>query len=102
MIFFSCPSFFGFFIVKERYDIGKEMIIMNKKLVPSSITYLFSMQGTACRTWTLRGVFPLGIKGVNLQRIYERHYLTNAKDCWGKRLIKGKREPTLDSTMKLG
>jgi hypothetical protein len=28
---------------------------------------------------TVGGMFPLGVRGVKLQRIYERHCLVNAK-----------------------
>jgi hypothetical protein len=53
-------------------------------------------------TWTLGGMFPLWVKGVKLQRIYGRHCLDNAENCWGKRLITRKQEPTLGSTMQAG
>jgi hypothetical protein len=68
---------------------------VSKKLVPSSGTYLCSMQGNTCGTWTLGGMFPLWVKGVKLQRIYERHCLANDENCWGKRLITRKWEPDI-------
>jgi hypothetical protein len=69
------------------------MSVVNKKLVPSSGTYLWSMQGNACGESTLGGMFLLRVKGVKMQRIYERNYLANNDNCWGKRLITRKREP---------
>ena len=38
-------------------------VIRENKLVPSSGTYLFSMQGYMCRIETLRGKSPPGKKG---------------------------------------
>jgi hypothetical protein len=43
---------------------------VSKKLVPRSGTYLFSMQGIACREWKLGGFFLYG-KGCQA-----------AKDIW--------------------
>jgi hypothetical protein len=63
------------------------MSAASKQLVLSSGTYLCSMQGNACGTWTLGGMFPLWVKGVKLQRIYGRHSLDNVENCLGKRLI---------------
>ena len=42
-----------------------------KKLVPSSGTYLCSMQGYMCKIVTLGGKSPPGKKGIKLQRIYK-------------------------------
>jgi hypothetical protein len=39
-----------------------------------------------------RGMFPLGVRGVKLQRIYERHCLVNVEKCWGNGIIMRKRE----------
>ena len=42
------------------------------KLVPSSRTYLCSMQGSMCRIMTLGGRSPTGKKwGIKLQKIYK-------------------------------
>jgi hypothetical protein len=82
IIFFSHPSFFFVFsYAKKCYDTGEEMSVMSKKLVPRSGTYLFSMQGNACGAWTLRGMFPLWVKGVKMQRIYERHCVASDENC---------------------
>jgi hypothetical protein len=78
------------------------MSFANKKLVPSSGTYLCSMQGNACGAWTLMGMFPLWVKGVKLQRIYERNYLDSDVNFWGKRIITRKKEPKIGSTMQVG
>jgi hypothetical protein len=75
---------------------------MSKKLVPSSRTYLFSMKGSACVTWTLGGMFPLQVKGIKMKMIYERHCLDNVENCWGKRLITRKQETTIGLTMQVG
>jgi hypothetical protein len=45
------------------------------------------MYGNTCRIWTLGGMFPLGVRGVKLQRIYERHCLVNVEKCWGNGII---------------
>ena len=42
------------------------------KLVPSSGTYLFSMQGNMCRIMTLEGNSPLGKGVIKMQRICKR------------------------------
>jgi hypothetical protein len=47
------------------------MSVVSKKLVPSSGTYLCSMQGSACGAWTLRG--DVSSKGKGCQA---------AKDIW--------------------
>jgi hypothetical protein len=57
------------------------MSVMSKQLVPSSGTYLCSMQGSACGAWTLGGMFPLRVQGVKLQRIYRRHCLASDANC---------------------
>jgi len=57
------------------------MSVVSKKIVPRSGTYLFSMKGIACRAWTLRGMFPLRVEGVKLQRIYGRHFLDSDANC---------------------
>jgi hypothetical protein len=44
------------------------MSVASKKLVPSSGTYLCSMQGSACGTWTLGGMFPLRVKGCQVAK----------------------------------
>jgi hypothetical protein len=62
-------------------------------------TYLCSMERNTCGIWKLGGIFPLGVKSVKLQRIYERHCLANVDNFWGHRLIRRKREPTLGSTL---
>ena len=46
-------------------------VIRENKLVPSSGTYLCSMQGYMCRIATLGGKSPPGKKGIKLQRIYK-------------------------------
>jgi hypothetical protein len=57
------------------------MGVASKKLVPNSGTYLCSMQGSACGVWTLRGMFPLRVQGVKLQRIYTRLCLAGDANC---------------------
>jgi hypothetical protein len=74
------------------YDTREETSVVSKKLVPRSGTFLCSMKWNACGTWTLRGMFPLWVKGFNLQRIYGRNYLVNAKNCWGNKIIMSKQE----------
>jgi hypothetical protein len=44
------------------------MNVMSKKLVPRSGTYLCSMKGNACGTLTLGGVFPLWVKGFQVEK----------------------------------
>jgi hypothetical protein len=66
---------------------------VSKKLVPYTGTYLCSMKWNACGAWTLRGMITLWVKGVKLQRIYERNYLASDENCSGERLIMRKREP---------
>ena len=44
-------------------------VIVEKKIVPSSGTYLCSMQGPMCRISTLGGKSPPGKKGIKLRRI---------------------------------
>jgi hypothetical protein len=75
---------------------------MSKKLVPINVTYLFSMKGSACVTWTLRGMFPLRVQGLKLQRLYGRHCLVSDANCGGKRLIMRKREPAIGSIIQVG
>ena len=53
------------------------------KLVPSSGTYLFSMQGNMCRIMTLRGRSPPGKGVINMQRICRRIYLARHETILG-------------------
>jgi hypothetical protein len=101
-ILFPPIFIFYFFIVKKCYDVGEKTSVTNKQLVPSIGTYLCSMQGNACGAWRLRGIFPLRVKGIKLQRIYEKHCLASDENCWGKRLITRKHESTIGSTMQAG
>jgi hypothetical protein len=47
-----------------------------------------------------RGMFPLRVQGVKLQRIYGRNYLASDANCVGKRLVTRKRELTIGSIMQ--
>ena len=46
-----------------------------RNLVPSSGTYLCSMQGNMCRIKTLGGRSPSGKEVIKMQRIYKRIFL---------------------------
>ena len=54
-----------------------------RKLVPSSGTYLCSMQGILCRIRTLKGMYPLGKGIIKLQKIYGRLYLDRIETSLG-------------------
>jgi hypothetical protein len=75
---------------------------MSKNIFPSNGTYLFLMQGGACGTWKLGGMFPLRVHGVKLQMIYIRNCLASDANCRGKRIITRKREPTIGSIFQEG
>ena len=53
------------------------------KLVPSSGTYLFSMQGNMCRITTLGGRYPPSKGVIKLQRICKRLYLARHETSTG-------------------
>ena len=58
------------------YRLGGDKCQGENKLVPSSGTYLCSMQGDMCRIMTLRGKSPPSEKwGIKLQKIYEKALL---------------------------
>jgi len=76
--------------------------VTSKKVVPSSGTYIFSVQWNACEAWTLRVMFRLRVKGVKMQWIYGRYCLASGANCGGKRIITRKREPKIGSIMQAG
>ena len=66
--FFNFLEIFKYFEKKRikvlySYKLGGDECQGTNKLVPSSGTYLCSMQGHMCRIVTLKGKSPLGEKG---------------------------------------
>jgi hypothetical protein len=73
--------------VKECYDTREEMSVTNEPT--SSVEWNIPMLNGRehMQDMDTRRMFPLGVKGVKLQRINGRHCLANAENCWGNRLI---------------
>ena len=64
--------------------IGGDECQRENKLVPSSGTYLCSMQGNMCRLMTLEGKSPPGKKrGIKLQKGYKRDFLARHETSSG-------------------
>ena len=74
--FFIFLDFFKYFEKLERvlytYRLGGDECQWANKLVPSSGTYLFSMQGSTCRIRTLEGDVSSRYGIIKLKKIYER------------------------------
>ena len=68
-------------------------VMRENKLVPSSGTYLCSMQGYMCRISTLGGKSPPYKKGIKLGRIYKNVFawldMIQAWAIWMKHNVRG-------------
>ena len=68
-------------------------VIKANKLVPSSGTYLYSMQGYMCRISTLGGKSPPDIKGNQAAKDIKNHSawldMRQARAIWLKRNVRG-------------
>ena len=75
------------------YRLGGDKCQWENKLVPSSGTYLCSMQGHVCRITTLGGKSPPSKKwGIKLQRIYKKgSSWLDIRQAWDKLIIKVKK-----------